>query len=99
MESETRAEDGAVDVGGEVAAGVDREGERAEVGDAVLEAEGSGTGPAFVGEAALFAADGAVDAKLCLSVQVCGEEDKEEQGEGTQSFLDHEFFLCFEIAL
>jgi hypothetical protein len=82
VQGEAGAEDGAVDVAGEIAAGVGRERERAEVGDAVVEAEGSGGGPAFVGEAAFFTADGAVDTELCLGVEGRGEEGEQEQEQG-----------------
>ncbi len=61
LEGDARAEEAAVDVVGEVTAGVDRDVDRAEFGDAVVEAEGSGYGPAFVVDFGFFAAYGSVD--------------------------------------
>jgi hypothetical protein len=82
LEGDARAEEAAVNVVGEVAAGVDCDVDRAEFGDAVVEAEGSGEGPAFVVDFGLFAAHGSVDSEFGLGVEGGGAEGDAEEGEG-----------------
>src|ERR1700722_855385 len=88
MEGGAGADEDAVDVAGEIGAGVCRDGQGTEVGDAHVEAEGFGGGPALVGEAAFFAAEGAVDGEPRLGVEGGGAEGEQKEGEGPET-TDH----------
>jgi hypothetical protein len=61
MKGDTRADQSAVDVVGEIAASVDRDCDGAEVGEGVIEAESSSGSPTCVVDLTLFTTYGAVD--------------------------------------
>jgi hypothetical protein len=87
--SETRAENAAVDVSGEVAADVGGEIEGTEVSKAVIEAEGAGGVPTGVLKAASFRSPGAVDGEFGLGVKGGGGEAEQEEGEDPESSAAH----------
>lgn len=65
----TWAEEAAVDVVGEVSAGIDRDPDRPGLEESVVEAKGSGGGPAFVCDFGLLAAHRSVDREFGLRVE------------------------------
>jgi hypothetical protein len=86
---DARAEEAALDVAGEIAAGIDGDIEDRGVKEAIVEAEGSGSVPIIVGQAALFAAAGAVDCEPGLGVEVDGDESNEKEGEDPEDSAAH----------
>ncbi len=94
LEGDARAEEATVDVVGEIAASVDCEIDRAELGDAEVEAEGSGCGPAFVVDFGFFTAYGAVDRESGLGVEGGTAEADEEEGEGPEYSSVHALRLA-----
>lgn len=86
---ETRTENAAGDVAGEVTADVGGEIERAEVAEAVVETEGAGGIPTRALEATFFGASGAVDGEFGLSVKKSGDETEQEEGEDEENSAAH----------
>lgn len=89
-ECNARAEEAAVDVTGEIATGVGCDGDWSEMSEAVVEAEGSCGGPAFAIDLGLLGADGSVDTKFGLRVEIGGGDDADEnQGEELKVSFRH----------
>ena len=82
------AKETALDVAGEIAAGIDGDIEDRGVKDAVVEAEGSGSVPIIVGQTAFFATAGAIDRESGLSVESGGGE-AEQKWEYPESSAAH----------
>jgi len=92
---DARAEETAVDITGEIAAGVGCDGDWSEVGETVVEAEGSGGGPAFAIDLGLLGADSSVDAKFGLGVEVGGgDEGDQGHGEDLKDFFRRVLHKC-----
>jgi hypothetical protein len=85
---DARAKETALDVAGEIAAGIDGDIEDRGVKDAVVEAEGSGSVPIIVGQTAFFATAGAIDRESGLSVESGGGE-AEQKWEYPESSAAH----------
>ena len=94
-ECDARAEEAAVDVPGEIASGVGCDSDWSETGETVVEAEGSGGGPAFAVDLGLLCADGSVDADFGLGVEVGGgDESDQDQGEELKDFFRRVLHKC-----
>ena len=88
-ECDAGSEESAGHVAGEIAARVAREGDGAEAGKAVVEAEGSCDGPGFVVDASFFAAASRIECEFGLGVQRDADEQEEKEGEGAEDSSAH----------
>src|SRR5271170_5557412 len=76
VKGHARAEETAVDVVGEISAGIDGDRDGSCLEESIVEAKGSGGGPAFVCDLGLLAAHRSVDREFSLCVQVGGESSE-----------------------
>ena len=79
-ERDAGAEETAVHVAGQISTGVAGKRDRTEMGEAVVEAEGSGKRPGFLIDFGFFASSGNVDAEFGLGVEGRGDEAEQEEG-------------------